>query len=108
VTEIVAGSDLATIITVFETTLETQATLLEHLRTGTQARTLTRAGFVSANFHASEDGLRVVIYAQWESVEAWQTYMADAEVSAGGAWARNLAPADSHVYVVDSVYEATC
>jgi quinol monooxygenase YgiN len=30
------------------------------------------AGFVSASFHASEDGKRVVNYAQWHSKEAWQ------------------------------------
>ncbi len=28
-------------------------------------------GFVSASFHASEDGRRVINYAQWTSREAW-------------------------------------
>lgn len=28
-------------------------------------------GFVSANFHASEDGQRVINYAQWRSKEYW-------------------------------------
>ncbi|MBN4000928.1 antibiotic biosynthesis monooxygenase [Nostoc sp. LPT] len=30
------------------------------------------AGFVSANFHASEDGQRVVNYAQWQSKQVWR------------------------------------
>ena len=29
------------------------------------------AGFVSASFHASEDGRRVINYAQWQSKEDW-------------------------------------
>jgi quinol monooxygenase YgiN len=29
-------------------------------------------GFVSASFHASDDGQRVVNYAQWHSKEDWQ------------------------------------
>lgn len=29
------------------------------------------SGFVSASFHASEDGRRVINYAQWRSKEAW-------------------------------------
>lgn len=32
----------------------------------------TYRGFVSASFHCSEDGKRVVNYAQWQSKEDWQ------------------------------------
>ncbi len=103
-TEIRADARLATVINVFQTTPETQADLLEILRSGTEARTVRQPGFISANFHASVDGLRVVIYAQWESVEAWRTYMADPEIERGAERARSVAPADAHVYVVDSVY----
>lgn len=29
-------------------------------------------GFISASFHASEDGKKVINYAQWESKKHWQ------------------------------------
>jgi len=33
-------------------------------------------GFVSASFHASEDGKRVYNYAQWSSREAYESFLA--------------------------------
>ena len=101
---ITVEAPIATVINVFQTTPETQGELLAILKSGTEARAVRQPGFISANFHASSDGLRVVIYAQWETVEAWRTYMDDPEIRRGSERAKSVAPADAHVYVVDSVY----
>lgn len=33
-------------------------------------------GFISANFHVSEDGQHIINYAQWESEAAFNTFLA--------------------------------
>ena len=37
------------------------------------------AGFVSASFHASEDGRRVINYGQWRSKEDWSSARASGD-----------------------------
>lgn len=103
--EIRPHADHITVINVFTTTPETQAKLVEHLEAGTEARTLTKPGFLGVGFHASTDGERVVIYSQWESVELWREYLADPDVGEGARISKSMAPSDPHVYVVEAVYE---
>jgi heme-degrading monooxygenase HmoA len=103
--ELVANADHVTIINVFETTPETQQRLVDHIGSGTRERTLAKPGFRGMALHASTDGLRVVIYSHWQTVEAWRTYLDDPDVRAGAEISRSLAPSDPHVYVVDSIYE---
>jgi heme-degrading monooxygenase HmoA len=103
--EILPRADDVTIINVFETTPEVQQELVEHIGSGTKARTLTKPGFLGMALHASTDGRRVVIYSRWQTVEAWRAYLDDPDVKAGAEISRSIAPSDPHVYVVDSVYE---
>jgi quinol monooxygenase YgiN len=101
----ISGNDeYATVIVVFETTPATQDRLVEHLMTGTETFTLTKPGFMGSAFHASTDGTRVVIYAQWESVAAWQAYLADPDIKRGAEISASIARPDPHVYVVRGVF----
>src|SRR5215471_8530606 len=76
-TEIVPGAALLTLVNVFETTPDTQRKLIELLTAETEEVMSRQLGFVSANLHASRDGLRVVNYAQWESTAAFEAMQAD-------------------------------
>lgn len=103
--EINAGASIATLINVFETTPETQQQLLELLHAATVDGASKHPGFVSANFHLSTDGLRIVNYAQWESVEAFESYRADPSRRPAVDEILSVAlSADPHVYSVASSY----
>jgi quinol monooxygenase YgiN len=103
--EIEAGTSLATLINVFETTPETQQRLLTLLHEATEDSASKHRGFVSASFHVSRDGLRIVNYAQWESPEALQAYLADPARKPMVEKILEVAvSADPHVYDVASSY----
>src|SRR5262245_25108783 len=64
---------VVTVINVFTVDPENQRRLLDLLATATEETISKMPGFISANFHKSLDGTRVVNYAQWatqQSVEA--------------------------------------
>jgi heme-degrading monooxygenase HmoA len=65
-----------------------------------------RPGFVSVKLLTSNDGTRVVNYAQWRSLEDIKATMADPEAQAYTRKAGELAQAAPHVYSVASVHEA--
>jgi heme-degrading monooxygenase HmoA len=54
--------------------------LLDLLVEATQSVMNKLPGFVSANLRKSFDGTRVVNYAQWRSVEAFEAMLTDSEV----------------------------
>lgn len=60
-----------TAIIEFEVAPEQQQALIDGIADEVVRRFKRYAGFVSASFHASEDGRRVVNYGQWLSREAW-------------------------------------
>jgi heme-degrading monooxygenase HmoA len=64
-----ASAPLVTLINVFTVDPSRQEELVAALTKSTQDTFTGIPGFVSANFHASHDGTRVVNYAQWESEE---------------------------------------
>jgi C-6 monooxygenase len=49
-------------------------------------------GFVSSTFHASEDGTRVVNYAQWRRREDWEAFTKHPEQAALMAHIRSVGP----------------
>jgi quinol monooxygenase YgiN len=99
-TQIKTGTSLVTLVNVFETTPETQQRLLELLTIATDEEIAKQPGFVSANLHTSRDGLRVVNYAQWESVEALQAMLSDPACRVHIDEAEKIAKPDVHLYDV--------
>ena len=57
-------------------------------------------GFVSGNLHISADGERVLTYYQWQSREAYDTFLADAETAAKVPAVISEYGADRRVYEV--------
>lgn len=104
---IATGTDVATLINVFTVTAENQQRLVDVLVEATEKVMQHLPGFVSANIHASDDGERVVNYAQWASDADFEAMLNSPE--AGGHMAEAAALAVSfepHVYQVMSVHHS--
>ncbi|WBB58147.1 antibiotic biosynthesis monooxygenase [Streptomyces sp. WMMC500] len=70
---------VATLINVFTVAPERQTELVTHLARATEETMKHQPGFICANFHASQDGRRVVNYAQWETEEHYWKMRANPE-----------------------------
>lgn len=66
------GSQLLTLVNVFTVEPEKQLALVTLLIEATEQTMRHMPGFVSANIHRSLDGKKVVNYAQWESLAAFE------------------------------------
>jgi heme-degrading monooxygenase HmoA len=72
-TTISPDRELVTLINVFTVAPERQNELLQLLQDATEHVMRHQPGFISANLHKSLDGHYVANYAQWRSVEDFQT-----------------------------------
>lgn len=68
---------VATLINVFTVAPERQHELVALLAHATEETMKHLPGFICANFHVSEDGQRVINYAQWESADHYWAMRAD-------------------------------
>ena len=60
----------------FDVAPENQQALIDGIADEVERYFKSYVGFVSASFHASEDGRRVINYAQWRSKEDWSRSIA--------------------------------
>ncbi|MFD9002389.1 antibiotic biosynthesis monooxygenase family protein [Streptomyces sp. NPDC059582] len=70
---------VATLINIFTVSPDRQTELIELLTRATEETMRHQPGFVCANFHASQDGERVLNYAQWESEEHYRAMLDNPE-----------------------------
>jgi quinol monooxygenase YgiN len=105
-TRIRENDDTATVINVFDVDASKQQELLDVLTEGAEQVMRHRPGFISVNLLASNDGTRVVNYAQWRNLDDVRATMADPDAQAYAAKAGALAQATPHVYSVVSVHHA--
>ncbi|OIK02538.1 antibiotic biosynthesis monooxygenase [Streptomyces sp. MUSC 14] len=70
---------VATLINVFTVSPDCQSELIALLAHATEETMKHQPGFICANFHASQDGERVINYAQWESEEHYRAMLATPE-----------------------------
>jgi heme-degrading monooxygenase HmoA len=104
-TTISVGAPVATLINVFTVEPERQRSLVEVLVRATEDVMQHLPGFVAANIHASEDGTRVVNYAQWRSAADFHAMLANPAAQEHMREASELAErADPHLYTVESVH----
>jgi quinol monooxygenase YgiN len=66
------NSKFVTLINVFTVKPANQQRLLNLLTHATEASVRHSLGFISSSLHRSLDGTKVVMYAQWRSVEDYQ------------------------------------
>ncbi|QUQ64862.1 antibiotic biosynthesis monooxygenase family protein [Kutzneria sp. CA-103260] len=96
---------VTTLINVFTVRPERQAELVALLSKATDEVVAGMPGFVSANIHASTDGVRVVNYAQWTSAEAMGAMLADPVAQPHLAAAAEVAESfEPHTYTVEAVH----
>lgn len=105
-TVIRVGDEPVTFINVFDVDASKQQELVGLLTEGTEKVMQHRPGFVSVNILASNDGTRVVNYAQWRSYDDVKATMADPEAQDYARRAAELAQASPHVYSVVFVHHA--
>jgi quinol monooxygenase YgiN len=106
-TTIEERAPLVTLINVFTVDPARAAELAELLRVATEEKMQFVPGFISANIHLSTDGTRVLNYAQWQSIEAYQAVFEDPgareHMQVCAAVATSFEP---HLYTVESVHHA--
>jgi quinol monooxygenase YgiN len=92
-------NQLTTAIVIFTVKPERQTALIDEI-----AKFLpivkTQPGFVSANLHRSLDGVKVVNYAQWRSLQDFDAFRGNPEVSSHAQKLWEFAPPDFHIYEI--------
>jgi quinol monooxygenase YgiN len=88
------GSNVLTLINVFTVEPEKQEKLVEVLTDATEKTMKHLPGFVSANIHRSLDGKKVVNYAQWENMAAFEAMRKNPEAAPHMKAAADLAKFD--------------
>jgi quinol monooxygenase YgiN len=105
-TVIPGGDEPVTFISVFDVDASDQQELIGLLAEGTEEVMRHRPGFVSVSVLASNDGTRVVNYAQWRSQADVKATLADPDAQRYAHRAAELAVATPHVYSVVFVQHA--
>jgi quinol monooxygenase YgiN len=103
-TVISTNQDIATLINVFTVNPDSQQQLIDLLDEATDQVIRHRAGFISANIHASLDGTRVVNYAQWRSREDLENMLADPTAGEHMKTITALAAPDPRLYKVTTTH----
>ncbi|GAA3436713.1 antibiotic biosynthesis monooxygenase family protein [Kutzneria kofuensis] len=104
-TTIAVDQPVTTLINIFTVRPERQAELVELLARATEEVMAGLPGFVSANIHASTDGVRVVNYAQWTDAAAFRAMLANPVAQPHLAAAAEIAESyEPHLYAVESVH----
>lgn len=88
-----------TAIIIFSIKPEQQQPLLEAIKEFLET-VKTQPGFISANLHRSLDGVKVANYAQWKTMEAFQSFRDNQEVQAKASKLFEFDTPDSHVYEI--------
>lgn len=106
-TTIATDVPIATLINVFIVQPERQRPLVDLLARATDEVMQHLPGFISANIHASDDGTRVVNYAQWQSADAFHAMLDNPAAQEHMGRAAALADQfDPHLYTVRSVHHS--
>jgi quinol monooxygenase YgiN len=97
-------SGICTLINVFTVEPEKQQALIDLLDAATEEVMRHQVGFISANIHRGLDGRHVANYAQWETVEAFQSMLRNPEAQSHMNRAAAMATFEPALYQVVSVH----
>ena len=103
-TEIVPGTSASTLINVFTVAPERQKEALDILVEATDKHIRHLPGFISANFHVSDDRTRIVNYAQWETPDSWRAMLDNPECLEHIEAVSKFTQPDYHLYQVVSTH----
>jgi quinol monooxygenase YgiN len=97
---IAKNNDVVTVIIIFAVELERQQELVDTIVEFVESAVKHQPGFVSSSIHKSLDGVRVMNYAQWKSLEDYEAFINNSEVQAHGKKLSNFHLLESHIYEV--------
>ncbi|MEL6500938.1 MAG: antibiotic biosynthesis monooxygenase family protein [Cyanobacteria bacterium J06623_1] len=98
-TTLALDNSLITVIIIFRVKPEQQQDLIGVIKEFLET-VKTQLGFVAANLHRSIDGVKVVNYAQWANMQAFQAFRGNSEVQAKAAKLFEFDTPDSHIYEI--------
>ena len=81
-TTTIDAGDVMTLVNTFDVAPENADRLIRMLADATDEVMRGRRGFISASLHKSDDGAKVINYAQWASREDFDAMRADPEAQA--------------------------
>ncbi len=97
---IAKNNDVVTVIIIFAVELERQQELVDTIVEFVESAVKHQPGFVSSSIHKSLDGVRVMNYAQWKSLEDYEAFINNSEMQAHGKKLSNFHLLESHIYEV--------
>jgi quinol monooxygenase YgiN len=97
---IAKNNDVITVIVIFAVEPERQQELIDTITTFIETAVKHQPGFVSASLHKSTDGVRVMNYAQWQTLEYYQAFVTNAQMRQVGAKLSQFQIHESHIYEV--------
>jgi quinol monooxygenase YgiN len=103
-TTISKGDRILTLINIFRVAPDRQEELVRLLSQATQTSVRLVPGFVSASLHQSLDGTKVVMYAQWRSIEDYQAMRSNPATSPYLQQALALAEFEPGMYKVAETF----
>jgi quinol monooxygenase YgiN len=103
-TTISENDELVTFINVFTVSPDNQQRLVDLLTQATDLSVRHASGFVSAALHRSLDGNKVTMYAQWESLGAYQAMRGDPAATTYLAEALSIATFEPGAYRVAGTF----
>ena len=98
--------EVATLINVFVVEPDDQERLIRVLEEGTKSLFSRQPGYISASFHKSKDGRRVINYGQWRSPKDIEAFRMNPELAEYFTRVRELAQYESMVCDVSYVHHA--
>lgn len=96
---IATNNEVITVIIIFTVEPDRQQELIDAIADFIET-VKQQPGFVSASLHKSIDGVKVANYAQWRTLEDYQSFRNNAEVRAKAAKLGEFNPPDVHIYEV--------
>jgi quinol monooxygenase YgiN len=105
-TTISTEAPIVTLVNVFEVAPENQQRLVDILVEATEEVMGGLPGFVSANFHKSLDGTRVVNYAQWQSREHFEAMLRNPAAQPHMRKAQEIGKVEPRLYEVVSIHQS--
>lgn len=105
----ISESNVFTEIVVFTVEPEQQQQLIDAIVSEVDRWVKHRPGFISASYHKSLDGTKVVNYAQWQSQADWQAFTEDSQGATLGDKIKQVGVKanEAHSYQVQRVIEAS-
>ena len=103
----ISPSKLVTLINVFTVASANQQRLLDLLARATETSVRHAPGFISASLHRGLDGTKVTMYAQWRSVEDYETMRRDPTPMPFLQQALAIAKFDPGMYEVVQTFSGT-